>query len=817
MSNTVFVCPALSSRLCRALFALSFCLLTSLNLVVNAQQSSAHAKKKSDTLHSRTSEVTVSAARANSLDAQPITYNELSASQLKEKQHVYDVPALLADLPSTLFYSDNANGIGYSYLTMRGFDQRRIAVLINGIPQNDPEDHNVYWIDFPDLSSSLDNIQVQRGAGLVSYGAPAIGGSINLSTVNIARSRFAKISLGAGLQEHGAAGINAAPSEFSSIAATRKAVELCTGLDAHNTSFYARISEIQSRGYRDNSWSSLQSFFVSAASFQEDYSVQINVFGGPISDGLAYTGMPKSFITDPALRRSNDNYWEYDSTGAVGYRASRRPQEREGFSQPHFELLNSVTLSPTVEVSSRLFYYTGRGYFDYDASWADAATLRLTAAYGGSDSISSPGNTLIRAWVANKQIGWIPQVRWRHGGGELVGGVELRSHNSEHWANIAYAENLPSGFDPDFRVYSYEGHRAITSLFAREILDLGSSLKLSLEAQFTQSSYALSNEKAGLVYTSYTTIDGRTLTNGAELFSVNYNFFNPRIGLTWNPGTQHSAYVCIAQTKREPRMANLYAAEETFYSASGPLFGGDTLNGVQRYNFSQPLIKPESMIDVELGWKFSSSTIQAAATVYWMDFHDELVRNGGRDIFGNPIVGNAAHTNHMGLEVQADAELWSAQESSIHLIANATYSRNRFVDYSYVLGKNSIDMSGKPIAAFPDFIANLHAVLRLRSLLLDLGLRSIGSMYSDNFGSSLSTIRKDYPGSIDYTDNVVEAALVLNANISYELRDVLSLSALRLRASVNNIGNTLYAAAANGKEFFPAAERHWFFTLEVEP
>ncbi len=67
-------------------------------------------------------------------------------------------------------------------LSIRGFDQRRISVSVNGIPQNDPEDHNVYWLDFPDLLASTELIQVQRGAGSGVVGYPAIGGSINIIT-----------------------------------------------------------------------------------------------------------------------------------------------------------------------------------------------------------------------------------------------------------------------------------------------------------------------------------------------------------------------------------------------------------------------------------------------------------------------------------------------------------------------------------------------------------------------------------------------------------------------------------------------------------
>ena len=73
-----------------------------------------------------------------------------------------------------------------------------IAVMVNGIPQNDPEDHNVYWLDFPDIAESLEDIQVQRGAGSAFYGPPAIGGSVNLITKNFGRETILQVSAGLG-------------------------------------------------------------------------------------------------------------------------------------------------------------------------------------------------------------------------------------------------------------------------------------------------------------------------------------------------------------------------------------------------------------------------------------------------------------------------------------------------------------------------------------------------------------------------------------------------------------------------------------------
>jgi iron complex outermembrane recepter protein len=61
----------------------------------------------------------------------------------------------------------------------------RINITLNGIPLNDPESHGVWWVNMPDLASSLENVQIQRGVGTSSHGAGAFGASINLQTSTV--------------------------------------------------------------------------------------------------------------------------------------------------------------------------------------------------------------------------------------------------------------------------------------------------------------------------------------------------------------------------------------------------------------------------------------------------------------------------------------------------------------------------------------------------------------------------------------------------------------------------------------------------------
>ena len=92
---------------------------------------------------------------------------------------------LISLTPSIISSSDAGAGIGYTYMTIRGSDANRINVTINGIPLNDSESQGVWWVNMPDFSSSLENIQIQRGVGTSTNGAAAFGGSINLTTNKI--------------------------------------------------------------------------------------------------------------------------------------------------------------------------------------------------------------------------------------------------------------------------------------------------------------------------------------------------------------------------------------------------------------------------------------------------------------------------------------------------------------------------------------------------------------------------------------------------------------------------------------------------------
>ena len=712
----------------------------------------------------------ISATQARGRET-PVTFSNLVPGQINDRYSMQDVPVLLSELPSVTTYSENGNGIGYNYINLRGFDQRRISVMVNGVPQNDPEDHNVYWIDFPDLLASAGTLQVQRGGGSAFYGPPAIGGSVNLVTDPFSMEPGITLESDFGFQQFGDS------SRSLPLASKKLGTTFSSGLVQDHYMFYGHLGQITSNGYRTNSWVDLDSYFFGALRIDPTMTTRIHFFGGPLQDGLAYTGLPKSAGSNLQLRRQNLASWTVDSLNQYTSVTPRRSQESESFSQPHVEILNEWRISPLVTLSNTIFFYEGDGYYDYDASWADTSMLRLGSAYGIPATVN-PTNALVRAFVGNRQWGWLPHAEIKSDRSDLTIGAEMRFHRSTHWGKIEFAENLPVGIDPDYHFYEYNGVRDIYSVFANEEYHPNGDLSFMGSLQLVHNLYGIKNEKFL-----------------AHDFDISYTFVNPRLGASFAISQQSNIYLSLSYTMREPTMRNLYAAEDSYFGAT-PQFQADTTGGVVRYNYSRPLAKPERLFDIEAGVRYETPEFIGSFDAYLMEFSDELIESGQVDIFGQPVTGNADRTRHAGMELEGVVKL----PYNLSLGGNATLSFNRLVSYSVIdENGNRVSLDGNPIAGFPDQLLNVRLTYHDSSLTGSLVLKEVGSFYTDNFKNP---------------QNRNDAYTVWNAEVLYRLPSVLGV-AMELRGEVRNIFNSLYFMSGQGNAFFPAAERNYVLGAKV--
>lgn len=704
-------------------------------------------------------EIEISAMRARERFS-PVTFADIDREDIESEYYVQDIPVMLADLPAVTFYSESGHGMGYNYLRIRGFDQRRLAIMVNGVPQNDPEDHNVYWIDLVDLLGSTENIQVQRGAGSAFYGPPAIGGSINIVTGDFANRKGVSIRTGAG-----------------SYNTQRYALEVGSGLVDDTYTFFGRFSRVSTDGYRDHSYMKASSYYMAATRYDENFTTRLNIYGGPLEDGLVYYGLPRFAIEDRDERRKNYNYWSAEN-GAYTWTSERRKQEHEQFDQPHFEVLNEWEAAENLTFNSALFYVIGKGYFDYDGTgWTDAAYYRLTPEFG-FENTGDPVNPIIRAYVDNRQVGWLPRMTLRHGGGSFTAGLELRRHRSEHWGRIQWAEELPAGLDPHRHYYEYRGGKDIAAAYVQEQYRLTERINVMGNLQYVFNRYSLFDEK-------YVGTD----------FDVDYHFINPRLGINYNINEAWNLYGNVSYTHREPRLKNLYDAAES----SGGTVPQFAQNADGSYDFSDPYVRPEKLLNFELGTGYVGDRHRVLLNAYVMDFEDEIVKSGGLDRFGQPITGNADQTLHVGMELVAQYQLLP----SLAVEVNGLLSRSRLESYTVYDNDGdgntvSTSLDGNRIAGFPEQLANVKLRWRESGLTGVLTFKYVGEQYTDNF---------------ENPDNRVDAYHVLNASFGYRTPPVMGLRSVDLRLTVNNILDRLYAQSGEGDQFFVAAERNFFVDL----
>lgn len=741
--------------------------------------------------------VTVTSTRAE-FGISPVSFSEMDQEEINLRTSAVDLPKILNNQPSIYSYSENGNYLGYSHIRLRGFDQRRVSVYINGVPQNDPELHSVFWLNLNDIQESVGEIQVQRGAGLSNYGSPSIAGSINLTTTNFVNNPGVRLSLSGGFQQFGA------QDEIISNASKMK-FEYSSGLVDGKYAFYGKLGRINSGGYRDNSWAEMNSWFLSAVRFDDNLTTQVNIFGGSQRDGLAYVGVPKAAIDDPQERLTN----------------VLTNNEVESFSSPQFQVLNDWKINDNLSLKSTLFYFEGRGYFDYDGYLSAGTTFGFDdSSFQGNPGFSS---AVLRAFVGNRQGGWIPRLIWKHNKGELTTGAEVRIHRSEHWTDIQYANEFPQGFDRDFKVNEFNSGKNVISAFARERFNFTDKLTVNFEGQLVFKQYIFGDEKQNGELVGYQTSDG--VVSGNNIFNINYLFFNPRLGINYKVNEKINAYTSIALTSREPRRNSIYNADFSLYGST-PAFAVDTTGGVAVYDFETPLIEPEQMFNIEIGGNFKSEYVTSSLNFYLMDYYNELIPSGQVDGFGAPIDGNAPRTIHYGVELSG-RHIWKLPgNSTLGFDINAMYSINEIQELSLTdsyfdindstTKSVELDLAGNQIAGFPDAILNLGLDYEVSNFNIRLDGKFVSEIYINNYNEDQQRLIN---GDVS---NIIDSYFVMDANASYRWNNFLGSRYILLKFQVNNLANELYAPFAvesgylGGRPgFFVAAERNFWLGVEL--
>ena len=452
-------------------------------------------------------EVTVNALRAQK--DTPVPFINISKKDLEKVNLAQDLPTLLKNTPSVLTTSDSGSGIGYSSIRVRGSDQSRVNVTINGIPYNDSESMSVYWVNLPDFASSIESIQIQRGVGTSTNGSAAFGGSINILT-NAASDK-------ASFE------INNTLGSFNTV---KNSIGFSTGFINDKFELSGRLSRIKSGGYIDRSGSKLRSYFLQGIYKDENTLVKILNFAGHEITDQAWFGVDSSTLE--TNRKYNPAGEYYDKMGNTLYYNN----QDDNYKQDHYQFHWNQSYKNGLKSNFGLHYTYGRGFFE-----------NYNLAYDSSSS-----DYIDRRWLDNNFYGMIFSLNKKTDNYNAIIGGSFNIYNGQHYGE--YMWNSESKISSNFKERFYDdiGDKREFNVYAK--LDYYLSEKISIygDLQFRNINYNAS-------ITPYSVISGY-VEQGYEEIDKNFNFFNPKIGVFYNQNDSNKYYLSYARAQREPTRAD---------------------------------------------------------------------------------------------------------------------------------------------------------------------------------------------------------------------------------------------------------------------
>jgi len=558
-------------------------------------------------------EVTISATRA--VKNSPTAFTNLSKKDLAKDNFGQDLPYLLSLTPSVVTTSDAGAGIGYTGIRIRGSDNTRVNVTINGIPLNDAESQGSYFIDLPDLASSVDNIQVQRGVGTSTNGAGAFGGSINIQTTTRRDTAYAEI--------------NASAGSYGSI---KNTVNAGTGLLGGHFSLDGRLSRIHSNGYIDRATSDLKSLYLSAAWYGKNSTIRANVISGHERTYQAWNGIADYVIGDNT-RKDNRTYNEL---GLMDDAGNFYKDQVDDYLQNHYQLLYDQKISSKLSFSGALHYTKGKGYYEEYRRQDAVANYGLTPVIMGTDTVKTT-DLVRRLWLDNEFYGVTYALKYQPQSNlNMTLGGAYNEYKGAHYGNIIYTKES-AGIGPNYEYYRDNAKKNDFNIFYRAEWHLNKVL-LYADAQYRH------------LYYNFYGID-KNQQNAQQ--SIELNFFNPKVGITYQLNEQNNVYASFAVGNHEPNRDD--------YVNSTP----------------QARPKAENLKDFEAGYRTVGKIFSGGINGFYMLYKNQLILTGALNDVGGAIRTNVPDSYRAGVELDGKVRITSQLNWGI----TATWSANKIKNY----------------------------------------------------------------------------------------------------------------------------------------
>lgn len=622
-------------------------------------------------------EIIVSATRVN--EHAPIAFNNVSAQEIKANNTAKNIPYILQTLPSIVAYSEDGSGVGNTSFRIRGTDATRINVTLNGMPLNNPESQEVYWVNIPDLSNSLQSIQVQRGVGSSTNGSGAFGASISLKTQGARPQAYGEASTGVG--------------SYNTFTST---IAAGTGILKNGLSFDARYSRVTGDGYIRNGKVNHRSAYASASYYNKNQLFKLSYLNGIQHTGITWEGIsPEQLKTD---RKYNPAGAYYDEAGNVHY----YDNETDNYYSDIIQFTYSNALSDKLSLNVGLSYNHGYGYYEnYKADqkfkkYGLDPQLVNDSTYKSSDVIT---RKLMKNnfYVGNFTLNYISDKL------TLTGGGNLTSYQGDHYGKLLWVK-YNKNISDKYEWYRGDADKKEFSVFGKITYNILDNLAIFGDMQYRYIDYRMSGIDDDL----------ENITNKNY-----YSFFNPKAGLSYS-FNNNEVYASLSISNREPLRTDIKESVK----------GGSTQK-----------IQPERMFDYELGYRYSSAIASFNANLYYMRYKDQMVQTGKLNDVGYKLMQNVPTSYRMGIELSGAVQPanWIRIDANVTLSQNKIKNYTAYYDLynnqnDYEFVKQTSEYLGTTNISFsPNVIGSgILTITPYKALSLALVGQYVGKQYYDN-------------------------------------------------------------------------------------
>ena len=624
-----------------------------------------------------------------------------------------DLPYVLQDASGVVSFSDAGNGVGYTNMRVRGSDITRINVTVNGIPMNDAESHGVFWVNTPDLMSSTNAIQLQKGVGTSTNGSGAFGASLGLSTLG-AGEKGGRITLGAG-----------------SFGTQRATLEANTGKTASGFWMNTRISSITSDGYVERASSDLQSYYVSAGFAGGGHYAELVRFGGGERTYQAWYGIDSTTMYGgawDAAPRTNAAGAIYDDAWNV---IGTYDDQVDNYGQEHTQLHYRFSNLFGGTFSAALHHTAGAGYYEeynqgsvLGLGFADFGLMPYYTSNG--DTVAS-GDVVTRKWLDNDYYGATSSWTYNQGDHRIQIGGGVHRYDGRHFGEVIWANN-PNVSGTDSTYYNGDALKDDANLYAKYALTRN-KLLVYADAQYR----VVSHSSTGVSAT------------GPGVFDRTFVFFNPKMGMTYDLGGNQVLGAYAGVGHREPNRTDLQNAADASE------------------------LQPERMVDLELNYRNAGENWSMDINAYHQQYQNQLVLTGEIDNQGFAIRSNVGQSFRQGIEFTGSVEFMDGWTAS----ANVALSQNENVDWRSDTGAMPMNTT---IAFSPGAVAGARLTYANKGFEATLWNQFVGQQFMSNEGLQAHSLpayhvlnaRTSYTWKCSDTERLVGFVELRNlANTSY--------------------------------------------------